>query len=91
MEFIEKFLPYLISTLVFLIAQIIIYNKLKWDVEVLKQSVNGIGKKVNDIKEQVGENLVEEIQRYSDLKERIGKITGMLDVILNPKRPNGHA
>lgn len=91
MESLTPAIPYIISTVIFVVTQIIIYNKLKWDVEVLKQSVNGIGKKVNDIKDQVGENLVEEIQRYSDLKERIGKISGMLDVILNPKRPNGHA
>ena len=90
-DLISLLIPYLISLVPVVITQIVIYNKLKWDVEDLKNSVNGIGKKVNLIKDQVGEESSETILRFSDIKERITRVETLLDHILRPKQKNGHA
>lgn len=90
-EFISLLLPYIIGAVPVVITQVLIYNKLKWDVEDLKNSVNGIGKKVNLIKEEVGEDASETILRFADIRERISRVEALLDVIIRPKHKNGHA
>jgi hypothetical protein len=88
---ISEAIPYVASLVPVIITQIVIYNKLKWDVQDLKKSVNGIGVKVNLLKEEVGEEASETILRFSDIKERITRVETLLDVMLRPKTKNGHA
>lgn len=90
-EIILNITPYLLGLIPVIITQIIIYQKLKWDVEELKRAVNGIGGKVNNIKDIVGEESSETILRFADLRERISRVEALLDVVLRPKTKNGHA
>ena len=63
----------------FMGLQVIGYLKLQWTVANLLKNINGIGSKVNEIKETVDTNHVEGIMRSSHLIERVARIEGMLE------------
>lgn len=90
-EFIVKVLLYIAGISPVIIGQILIYDRLKQDVAAIKLQINGLGVKVEALKEKQGERLTEEILRYSDLKDRVGKVEGTVTGFLNPKKTNGHA
>ena len=87
----KNYIPEAIACLAFILTQIISYQKLKWHVDSLLISINGIGAKVSRVEKAANEREIEAIMRWAAIQERIAKIEGILDSCFNSKVPNNKA
>lgn len=77
--------------MVFIVTQIISYQKLKMHVDGLLKSINGVGQKLREVEKKADEHELEQILRLSHLQERISHLEGLIEGIYKPKQKNGHA
>ena len=86
----------------FIGAQVVTYLKLKWKVEGLFKSVNGIGQKLNEVdrtlsgklenlKEEIADVKYENLMSVSKVENHVARIDGYLERVYKPRSKNGEA